>query len=111
MASSGPASRLPKMIAVIRAQIRPGVVTPMVTASLKKPLSHRFCISMPTSTPTTKASRKPMPMRVSVVANAPGTLPLCQSSPKVVNTALGPGSSVSSISRPEENSHRLRKNR
>ena len=40
IAMIGPTARLPKMIAVISAQIRPGVVTPMVTASRKKPVEE-----------------------------------------------------------------------
>ena len=51
IAMIGPTVRLPKMMAVISAQIRPGVVTPMVTASRKNPLRKRFCIRTPTPTP------------------------------------------------------------
>ena len=106
----GPTVRLPKMMAVISAQIRPGVVTPMVTASRKNPLRKRFCIRMPTPTPTTKAMEKPIAMRVSVVANAPGTSPVAHSSPKVLKTVDGPGSRVSSMMRPEASSQMPRKN-
>jgi hypothetical protein len=80
-----------------------------VTASRKKPCNHRFCMSSPTKVPTTNASANPIPSRVSVVANAPGTSPLAQRSPKVRKTSVGPGRRFSSISRPDANSQRVRK--
>ena len=109
IAISGPHGRLPKMIAVMRAQMRPGVVTPTVTASRKKPLSQRFCMRMPIAVPTTKAIANPIPILVSVSAKAPGTSPDAHSSPNVRKTSTGPGSSRSLISRPEANSHKPRK--
>ena len=110
IAMIGPTVRLPKMMAVISAQIRPGVVTPMVTASRKKPLRKRFCIRTPTPTPTKKAMVNPTAIRDSVVANAPGTSPVAHSSPNVLKTVDGPGSKVSSMTRPDASSQMPRKN-
>lgn len=110
IAMIGPAVRLPKMMAVSSAQIRPGVVTPMVTASRKNPLRKRFCIRMPTPMPTKNASVNPMPIRVRVVAKAPGTSPEAHSLPKVSKTVDGPGSRRSSIRFPDASSQMPRKN-
>ncbi len=110
IARIGPAYRLPKMMAVISAQIRPGVVTPMVTASRKNPFRNRFCIRMPIPIPTKNAIVNPTAIRASVVAKAPGTSPVAHNSPNVRNTVDGPGSSRSSISLPDASSQIPRKN-